>query len=146
MPRAAFGLPQRRRRVIIVASLYLNVRDVLLAQGVCQCMGVCRLLFSPAEPCYRCFQTNCDAATVAVQVGRLHTQRAQLDWYLSRARLSASHLDWNRYASNPSRHCPCNHPMLPSCPVILDSVQTPQPCLLPGGCGRGRCRGSRRRR
>ena len=72
-PCAAFGLPQRRRRVIIVASLYLNVRDVLLAQGVCQCMGVCRLLFSPAEPCYRCFQTNCDAATVAVQVGCRHT-------------------------------------------------------------------------
>ena len=59
--------------MVIVASLYLNVRDVLLAQGVCQCMGVCRLLFSPAEPCYHCFQTRCDSASVAMQVLYLHT-------------------------------------------------------------------------
>jgi len=79
--------------VIIVASLYLNVRDVLLAQGVCQCMGVCRLLFSPAEPCYRCFQINCDAATVAVQVGCLHTLHTELNWASHRAPAPSLTLD-----------------------------------------------------
>lgn len=51
---AALGLPQRRRRVFIFASLYCNVRDVLLAQGSGECLGVCRLMFGAQRPCYHC--------------------------------------------------------------------------------------------
>ena len=51
------GLPQRRRRVFIFASLFCNVRDVLLAQGSCSCLGVCREMFGAQRPCFHCFRT-----------------------------------------------------------------------------------------
>jgi len=54
----SFGLPQRRRRLLVVASLHGDARDVLLSQGPRGCRGGC-LAASPAHPdlwCYTCFQ------------------------------------------------------------------------------------------
>lgn len=49
---AYFGLPQRRRRVFVVASLHGDPRDVLLSDAVC-CDGRC--VDKLSEPCYECF-------------------------------------------------------------------------------------------
>ena len=51
---AAFGIPQRRRRVFIVASLHGDPRDVLLSTNYeCFSSGaVCTSLFG--KPCYEC--------------------------------------------------------------------------------------------
>jgi len=48
---AAFGVPQRRRRVFIVASLHGDPRDVLLAQNY-NCLGACAAAFG--QPCAEC--------------------------------------------------------------------------------------------
>ena len=48
---AAFGIPQRRRRVFIVASLHGDPRDVLLAQNYA-CLGGCTAAFG--APCSEC--------------------------------------------------------------------------------------------
>ena len=45
---AAFGIPQRRRRVFIVASRHGDPRDVLLAQSYA-CLGACAAAFG--APC-----------------------------------------------------------------------------------------------
>ena len=50
---AGFGVPMRRRRVFIVASLQGDARDVLLTQGMQPCVGACRQLFDNT-PCYSC--------------------------------------------------------------------------------------------
>lgn len=54
---AGFGVPMRRRRVFIVASIHGDARDVLLSQGMQQCMGACEQLFE-GHPCYSCHQKN----------------------------------------------------------------------------------------
>lgn len=66
---AAMGLPQRRRRVFIFASLFCNVRDVLLAQGSCTCLGVCREMFGSQRPCFHCFRAFGGAAPVDASEG-----------------------------------------------------------------------------
>ncbi|KAK9917248.1 hypothetical protein WJX75_002338 [Coccomyxa subellipsoidea] len=53
---ASFGVPNRRKRVFVVASLYGDARDVLLSQGVI-CKGACYQLFN-GKPCYLCHQIH----------------------------------------------------------------------------------------
>ena len=59
---SAFGLPQRRHRVFIVATLHGDPRDVLLStESICkgQCINLSKAESkekSPAE-CYECFMT-----------------------------------------------------------------------------------------
>ena len=48
-----FGIPMRRKRVFIVASIHGDARDVLLTQGMQPCLGACRQLFED-HPCYAC--------------------------------------------------------------------------------------------
>lgn len=50
---AGFGVPMRRRRVFIVASMHGDARDVLLSQGMQSCPGSCKQLFEDNE-CYEC--------------------------------------------------------------------------------------------
>lgn len=50
---AGFGIPNRRRRVFLVAAMYADARDVLLTQGVRPCLGACSDAFE-GRPCYRC--------------------------------------------------------------------------------------------
>ena len=50
-----FGLPQRRRRVFIVASLHGDPRDVLLSDDS-RCDGTCFQELS--KPCFSCFTTT----------------------------------------------------------------------------------------
>ena len=54
---AGFGLPNRRKRVFILASLHGDARDVLLAQGRAKCLGSCTSgnRVDPS-PCYECYQ------------------------------------------------------------------------------------------
>lgn len=52
---AAFGLPNRRRRVFVVASLHGDARDVLLAQGIQGCMGGCQEVLN-GRRCWACHQ------------------------------------------------------------------------------------------
>ena len=52
-----FGLPHRRRRVFIVASLHGDPRDVLLSQ-IFRCEGTCARDHGAA--CYRCFAAGAD--------------------------------------------------------------------------------------
>jgi site-specific DNA-cytosine methylase len=49
-----FGLPNRRRRVFIVASLHGDARDVLLAQGALHCLGGCARVFGGGRRCAEC--------------------------------------------------------------------------------------------
>ncbi|KAI3428766.1 hypothetical protein D9Q98_007587 [Chlorella vulgaris] len=51
---AGFGLPNRRRRVFLVASLHGDARDVLLSQGSQKCTGGCEQLFGTGRRCYPC--------------------------------------------------------------------------------------------
>ena len=51
----SFGVPQRRRRVFIIGSLYGDPRDVLLSQNAA-CQGQCISLGNGSE-CYNCFYT-----------------------------------------------------------------------------------------
>jgi site-specific DNA-cytosine methylase len=51
---AGFGLPNRRRRVFIVASLHGDARDVLLAQGALHCLGGCARVFGGGRRCAEC--------------------------------------------------------------------------------------------
>ena len=48
-----FGIPMRRKRVFIVASMHGDARDVLLTQGMQPCLGACRGMFDD-NPCYSC--------------------------------------------------------------------------------------------
>ncbi|PSC75340.1 methylase [Micractinium conductrix] len=50
---AGFGVPNRRRRVFLVASLHGDARDVLLSQGSQRCTGGCEQLFG-GRLCYPC--------------------------------------------------------------------------------------------
>lgn len=50
---AGFGVPNRRKRVFIVASMHGDARDVLLSQGSQRCPGACKALF-PGRLCYPC--------------------------------------------------------------------------------------------
>jgi site-specific DNA-cytosine methylase len=52
---AGFGLPNRRKRVFVMASLHGDARDVLLAQGRQKCMGSCTS-GSNDKHCYECYQ------------------------------------------------------------------------------------------
>jgi len=64
----AFGLPHRRRRTFIVASLHGDARDVLLAQGPTKCPGGCaRTLGAPCFACHR--PAGGDPFTVAFDLG-----------------------------------------------------------------------------
>ncbi|DBA65791.1 TPA: hypothetical protein ACH3X2_002828 [Trebouxia sp. C0005] len=49
---AGFGLPNRRKRVFVLASLHGDARDVLLSQGKEWCQGACSQLFGKC--CYSC--------------------------------------------------------------------------------------------
>lgn len=51
---AGFGVPNRRRRVFLVASLHGDARDVLLSQGAQRCTGGCEQLFGAGRRCYPC--------------------------------------------------------------------------------------------
>lgn len=55
---AGFGIPQKRRRVIMVASMYSDARDVLLAQGRDECHECSYATQGDAEAmqCFECFQ------------------------------------------------------------------------------------------
>lgn len=57
---AGFGIPQKRRRVILVASMYADARDVLLAQGRDACHE-CSYGVEDSEKvqCYECFDREC---------------------------------------------------------------------------------------
>ena len=50
---AGFGVPMRRKRVFIVASMHGDARDVLLTQGMQQCLGACKQLFE-GNMCFSC--------------------------------------------------------------------------------------------
>jgi site-specific DNA-cytosine methylase len=50
-----FGVPMRRRRVFIVASMHGDARDVLLTQGMQGCFGACKELFE-GNVCFQCHQ------------------------------------------------------------------------------------------
>ncbi|KDD76604.1 hypothetical protein H632_c164p0, partial [Helicosporidium sp. ATCC 50920] len=50
---ASFGVPNRRRRVFILASMNGDARDVLLSQGKQRCMGSCERLFG-GQRCFSC--------------------------------------------------------------------------------------------
>lgn len=50
---AGFGVPNRRRRAFILASLHGDARDVLLSQGAASCPGACEALFA-GRRCYLC--------------------------------------------------------------------------------------------
>lgn len=52
LPAAGFGLPNRRRRVFLVASLHGDARDVLLSPGTQRCTGGCMKAFG--QRCYPC--------------------------------------------------------------------------------------------
>ena len=52
---AHFGLPQRRRRVFVVASMHGDPRDVLLSDDAC-CDGRCVEKLS--KPCFACFSVT----------------------------------------------------------------------------------------
>ncbi|KAK9799826.1 hypothetical protein WJX73_006324 [Symbiochloris irregularis] len=60
---AGFGLPNRRRRVFLVASFHGDARDVLLSQGTGVCRGACLQLFN-GRACYQCHDPveNCSYA------------------------------------------------------------------------------------
>lgn len=66
---AAMGRPQCRRRVIIFASLFCNVRDVLLAQDSSACTGACREEFGDQHPCFHCFRDTGELPRVEAQEG-----------------------------------------------------------------------------
>lgn len=50
---AAFGIPHNRRRVIFLASMFGDARDLLLSSGVLPCTGSCEDAFS-GRLCFRC--------------------------------------------------------------------------------------------
>ena len=52
---AAFGIPNKRRRVFILAALHADPRDILLARGRARCAGDCQQE-RPGGPCVVCFQ------------------------------------------------------------------------------------------
>ncbi|KAK9823530.1 hypothetical protein WJX72_003470 [[Myrmecia] bisecta] len=49
---AGFGIPNRRKRVFVVASLHGDARDVLLSEGVEFCRGACKALWG--QTCHHC--------------------------------------------------------------------------------------------
>ena len=51
---AAFGVPNRRKRVFIVGSLHGDARDVLLSQGPSGCQGGCSTVLGEGRKCYAC--------------------------------------------------------------------------------------------
>ncbi|CAG9467237.1 unnamed protein product [Pedinophyceae sp. YPF-701] len=64
----AFGLPQRRRRVFILAAFHADARDVLLTGGQLMCAGACHDRLSTTDlrqPCYRCWEPDADPNTHA---------------------------------------------------------------------------------
>lgn len=70
---AAFGVPNRRKRVFIVASWNGDARDMLLSQGPLKCMGGC---VPPgdanAQPCFECHDPSIDSAdgcSIAMDMG-----------------------------------------------------------------------------
>jgi len=54
---AGFGVPNRRKRVFLVASWHGDARDVLLTQGTERCPGACKELFN-GKMCYSCHMDN----------------------------------------------------------------------------------------
>mmetsp|Transcript_8743 Transcript_8743/g.26158 ORF Transcript_8743/g.26158 Transcript_8743/m.26158 type:complete len:819 (+) Transcript_8743:109-2565(+) len=50
---AAFGLPHQRRRVLFLASMYGDARDLLLSTGLTDCTGSCADMFD-GRLCFRC--------------------------------------------------------------------------------------------
>ncbi|WIA22484.1 hypothetical protein OEZ85_004780 [Tetradesmus obliquus] len=58
---AGFGVPNRRRRIFILASMHGDARDVLLGQGLQRCMGSC--LSAVGGDCWECFDPDDDPAT-----------------------------------------------------------------------------------
>ena len=63
-PRAGFGVPNRRRRVFLLASLHGDPRDVLLTQVPGQ---ACLFLLAVQPPCCSCWMSADDASNAAVQ-------------------------------------------------------------------------------
>ncbi|KAL6760261.1 S-adenosyl-L-methionine-dependent methyltransferase [Haematococcus lacustris] len=59
---AGFGIPNRRKRVFLVAAMYGDARDVLLSQGMQACLGACTRCIDPegqpGSPCFECFDTE----------------------------------------------------------------------------------------
>ncbi|KAF6259619.1 S-adenosyl-L-methionine-dependent methyltransferase [Scenedesmus sp. NREL 46B-D3] len=58
---AGFGVPNRRRRIFILASMHGDSRDVLLGQGLQRCMGSC--LSAVGGDCWECFDPDDDPTT-----------------------------------------------------------------------------------
>eukprot|EP00884_Botryococcus_braunii_P018914 jgi/Botrbrau1/5706/Bobra.0071s0038.1 len=56
---AGFGIPHKRRRVFIVASMFADPRDVLLSQGAEYCRGACLLLYN-GQACHSCHEADAD--------------------------------------------------------------------------------------
>ena len=53
---ASFGVPNRRRRVFVLASMYGDARDVLLSTGRIRCIGSCVELHG--RTCYSCHMSS----------------------------------------------------------------------------------------
>ena len=70
----AFGLPHRRRRVFLLASLHGDARDVLLAPGRDGCPGSCVAVCG--GPCFACVRPGDQGApvSVAVDLGNAQSQ------------------------------------------------------------------------
>ncbi|GAB4814995.1 hypothetical protein N2152v2_002041 [Parachlorella kessleri] len=79
---AGFGLPNRRKRVFILASLHGDARDVLLTQGSQRCPGSCTRLFEGAR-CYHCHvshlltQADRDEVSYALDLGNAQSQAGE---------------------------------------------------------------------
>lgn len=71
---AGFGLPNRRKRVFIVAAMDGDARDVLLSQGTRACAGACKEIFD-GNACYTCHlddlekKENDDDVSYAIDLG-----------------------------------------------------------------------------
>ena len=67
----AFGTPNRRRRVFIVASMHGDARDVLLSQGGHRCLGGCRGVDGRGRPCWECYEPplSLDLCSVVIDEG-----------------------------------------------------------------------------
>lgn len=77
---AGFGLPNRRRRVFVVACRNGDPRDILLAQGPNPCTGGCKNTLGSTMCCYHCHMASmnemksCDTISFALDMGNAVSQ------------------------------------------------------------------------
>lgn len=51
-------MPHQRRRMLFVASMHGDARDLLLATGMRPCTGACEAKFGQGAMCYRCLRAE----------------------------------------------------------------------------------------